>query len=337
MKRINRYLHSYLTQVRAHKYIQPQWTEETGTLRFTSLKRSRPPSDAEIGPDIRTYLQRSNPFLADLKAKYASLGWFDQSFWIDQAKRIDLIKFRRDWNYLSQLESRTDLLKYLFTTEYVESIDKEGLLWKMHEDSLFGISTFKVSSDLLASRDLLDSIMEIYFLKKHLGWESDEKSVLLDIAAGYGRFAYRWVEAFPRSHIYCIDAVPESTFLCDFYLRFRNVALSAETLPLYDMGKTNGMRFDLACNIHSRSECTLQSVRFWLDSLADLRVEHLFVVPHEGDFLTDEKDGARLSFLPEMKRHGYKLVAQEEKYTSTRLGSHWGIYPAIYNLFRLRS
>ena len=45
---------------------------------------------------------------------------------------------------------------------------------------------------------------------------------MLDIGAGYGRLAHRMSAAFPQLEDYCcVDAVPESTFLSEYYLRHR--------------------------------------------------------------------------------------------------------------------
>jgi hypothetical protein len=76
----------------------------------------------------------------------------------------------------------------------------------------------------------------------------------LDIGGGYGRFAYRLTTAFPGSLAYCVDAVPVSTFLCEYYLRYRDCAeYEAGAIPL-NIGEANLTRTDLAVNIHSFSE-----------------------------------------------------------------------------------
>ena len=57
---------------------------------------------------------------------------------------------------------------------------------------------------------------------------------LLDIGAGYGRLAHRLAESVPATEIMCTDAVPASTFLSEFYLRFRGVDNRATAVPHQD-------------------------------------------------------------------------------------------------------
>jgi len=138
---------------------------------------------------------------------------------------------------------------------YIRSIDTLGLLEKLGEDGAFGAVTF-VLADKTVSRDLLDSVGEIYFLERHIGLSSWAGGpTVLDIGAGYGRLAYRMVTAFPNVRSYvCTDAVSASTFVCEFYLRFRGVDVNAKAVALdeiQDELKRNPP--DIAVNIHGFS------------------------------------------------------------------------------------
>jgi SAM-dependent methyltransferase len=119
----------------------------------------------------------------------------------------------------------------MLTTYYVKTIDTLSLLNILHEDALFGAHVFDFNGKFIVSRDLLDSIVEIYFLERTLGISKTSYN-FLDIGAGYGRFAYRIVSSFPQGRVLCVDSVAESTFLCEYYLRFRGVEKRAETVPL---------------------------------------------------------------------------------------------------------
>jgi len=291
--------------------------------------------------DVKQYLRYSNPRLQELSTRYAELHLFKDSFWTGQAKRIDLVNFRGEWNYLAQLDYRDTVRKYLMTAAYVVALDDQHFLDRLSEDSLFGAITIKVLDDLVISRDLLDSILEIGFLGRHLNLGPEQNYVCLDIGAGYGRFAHRFTTLFPKSQVYCVDGVAVSTFLCEFYIRFRGFGANAEAVPLYDMSLLSNANIDFATNIHSWSECTLSTVKYWLDLLADLRVPFLFVVPNwldeEEMFLTIEPDGSKASFLPEIERHGYHLKVMEHKFRNSKLMVKYGIFNAPYVLFELKA
>jgi 2-polyprenyl-3-methyl-5-hydroxy-6-metoxy-1,4-benzoquinol methylase len=67
----------------------------------------------------------------------------------------------------------------------------------LEEDDDFGAEVFDFHGKVV-SRDLLDSIIEINFLDRHLGFSSRRAVNVLDIGAGYGRLAHRMATAFPK-------------------------------------------------------------------------------------------------------------------------------------------
>lgn len=330
------------TSYRKHNnrtYPRPVWGFTNGGRYVpVDIKTENVSSSTKINPAIRSYLQHSNPKLLKLQSRYSELNLFDESMWQGHSTVIELLNFRGVLSYLDQLESSLRLrpMIYMYTTAFIESMDTEHLLYRLKEDSMFGAITYLFGEDLLVSRDLLDSILEIYFIKRVLGLDFNNSCVGLDIGAGYGRFAHRFTAAFPKSHIYCTDAVAVSTFLCDFYIQFREFADQAQSVPLYELDSLSDRTFDFACNIHSWSECTLNAIRFWLDRLVDLRVPYLFVVPHEPLFLSLEKDGSRVSFLPEITSHGYRMIHSENKFGTLNLALNWGISNATYAIFKLK-
>jgi len=281
-------------------------------------------------PDIN-YLSPFNPRLLRLIEEYRALDYFDHSMWRTWPERVDLQNFRREGDYLAQLDYGMSEQKYWATLGYVGAVDDQNYLSLFSEDDLFGVVSFLIAGRRI-TRDLLDSVLEINFLRAHLGAAMADGLEVLDIGAGYGRFAHRLVAAFPKSRVRCVDAVPQSTFICEHYVKFRNFSDRAEVVSL---GQVVGMRgpIDIAVNIHSWSECTLKAINFWLDLITDLRVKHIFVVPHSTDFFTMETDGTRLCFLPTLKAHGYGLIRAVPKYSSPSM-QDVGLYPTTYYLFQ---
>jgi len=190
--------------------------------------------------------------------------------WQDShAATIDPERFRANNQYLY-----TAGYPHAETLAHIRGIEP-WLLTLLKEDDAFGCDTQMVNG-VVCSRDLLDSSLEITFLTR-VARRPNER--VIDIGAGYGRFAHRFTTAFPQSTVYCVDAVPISTLLCAKYLAYRGCDRAIVVSPdkLSEVGD-----LDLAVNIHSWSECTLAEVTWWLDWLAERRVPQLFVLPHDG-------------------------------------------------------
>lgn len=284
-------------------------------INAPAFKRTTLPNGAE------SYLHDDNPQLMDLRRRYAS---FDRNVttplvWTDDTVTADDIKyFRGDNAYIWQLRGKSlNAGGYALTTYYVKAIDELGLLDKLDEDEQFGNFTFQIDGRLV-SLDLLDSIIEILFLEKHLSLSTRHNLTVLDIGAGYGRLAHRMTSALPNIHSYlCTDAYAPSTFISEFYLRYRGS--KARVIPLYDIEKTLAAEtVELAVNIHSFSECRLEAIEWWLTLLERHHVKHLMIVPNTSD---PEGSGAALTtndgkdFQGIVETHGYKLVAKEPKYS----------------------
>ena len=165
----------------------------------------------------------------------------------------------------------------------------------------------------MISGDVLESVNELLFLQRQLDVLRTRDLRVLDIGAGYGRLAHRMTQAHDSLADYCcVDAIAESTFLCEYYLRFRGISPPARVVPLDQLGRLEAGKFDLAVNIHSFSEMPLAAIEWWLSQLAGLRVPHLFVVRNgaEGMFST-EPDGTRRDLMPLFADAGYRLAARE--------------------------
>jgi SAM-dependent methyltransferase len=306
---------------------------ETAVWRWLGKLTVGASRSGELAPETRTYLSPSNPVLTGLKARYAAVGGPEHSFWSFWEAKINLLKFRGESDYLSQAYFRNTQKRYELTSAYVEMIDADGWLRYLTEDRLFGVKTWDVLPGVLVTRDLLDSIIELHFLKEALGWKEKDDLRVLDIGAGYGRFAHRFVHLFPRGQIDCIDAIATSTFLCQFYLEFRGCAAQAHVVPFDRRSDLKSGAYSLALNVHSWSECSLPFVREWLGLLRDLRVPYLFIVPHRDDLTTKETDGSSKPYFDAMRRCGFRLVRKQRKFARSIVVDRAGIFPTNYYLF----
>lgn len=288
--------------------------------------------------DAAAYLRADNPRLLELERGYAE---FDGRVTTPLLWRpghvtaFDLRYFRGDNAYVWQIRDGASEVNYALTAYYVKSIDALGLLERLDEDELFGVHTFKALGRRV-SRDLLDSIVEIHFLERHLGLSSRPGFQVLDIGAGYGRLAHRMACALPQLGSYlCADAVPASTFLCDHYLRFRGVEDKARAVPLHQLDAILAEhRIDLAINIHSFPECTVEAIGWWLDLLRRHRVPRLMIVPnpaeHGGENLVTNT-GEPIERL--LASRGYRLAAKAPKYADPVV-QRYGVQPTWHYLFQ---
>lgn len=265
-------------------------------------------------------LSVDNPRLLELKRTYARLEIpaVSHHMWSPErvARHVELRYFRGDnlylWHYPEH--PRAMALTLFLYMRYLESRGGGPLLHRLSEDGLFGAWTTEVAGYGKISRDLLDSVSEILFLERQLGLLTRDSVRVLDVGAGYGRLAYRMTAAHPGVVDYCcVDAVPESTFLAEYYLQFRRGAPPARVVPL-DRVQTDlhPGDFDLAVNIHSFSECTLAAIDWWAQQLARLEVPYLFVVPNEAEgILSREVGGGYHDAIPVLAAAGYHPIASE--------------------------
>jgi hypothetical protein len=237
--------------------------------------------------------------IVELEREYAKLST-PHSFWAKHAGYIELDHFRGHNQFLSQDNG----YPYRLIVDHIKNDTFiEGIYNNLDEDHAFGCVTTTIDGKTV-SRDLLDSVLEISFL------ESSSIQItslsILDIGAGYGRFAHRLSE-FSTSKIYCTDAIPVSTMVCEKYIHFRQLK-NVHSVPLHELESLPPI--DLAVNIHSWSECTSEGVNFWLDWLVAHNVSYLFVSPHEETFDTDGPLGGP-SFRTSIESHGYNLIRRQ--------------------------
>lgn len=285
-----------------------------------------------------SYLRADNPRLLELSRRYAAfnpdvttpLVWRE-----GYVRDEDIPYFRGDNAYVWQKRGHNmNVLGYALAFYYLQSIDHLDLLGRLTEDDAFGNFTFPIAGREV-SRDLLDSVAELYFLDRELGIAARSDFTILDIGAGYGRLAHRSLTAFPSlGRYFCSDAVPHSTFISEYYLRYRGLADRATIVPLDEIERTlASQRIDLAVNIHSFSECRIAAIDWWVGLIARHRVEYLMLVPttDSGQRIVTV-DGANYAHI--MEKHGYRLVAKEQKYRDPVV-QKYAITPAFHFLFRL--
>jgi SAM-dependent methyltransferase len=246
--------------------------------------------------------------------------------------QIDPHGFRGSRAYIAQTRSTNNPIAYVATYYYTRQIDRLQLLEKLEEPGDFGIY-YQAVDGKKVSRDLLDTIQELYFLDRHLGIFDRPELSILDIGAGYGRLGAHLANAYEgRLNYACTDAVALSSFLCEYYLRIRNVDGRVRMLPLDEVTE-DAMRPDLAVNVHSFPECRVEAIGWWMDRLKDKGVPYLFVVPNPIDTAGKVlKNGAGEDFRSVIEERGYRLQACEPKYSDPAMQEH-GLSPTHYYLF----
>lgn len=281
--------------------------------------------DTSLPAGVLEELRPDNPKLLDLERRYRA---FDSpvcrhTLWSPAMRSgaEELRYFRGDTAYVWAYRAIGDAERrfYLYG-EYIRSLDRLGLFGaKLVEDGAFGCFTYRFEKLPTVSRDLLDSINELYFLERCCGALSGTGLRVLDIGAGYGRMAHRMLSANEGVKRYwCIDAIPRSTFLCDYHLRYRGLAGAADSravvIPLDQMETAIAPgSIDLAVNIHSFSEMCYEAIEGWIQWLARLKVPRLFIVPNQPELLsTESRDGhTHRNFSDILDRAGYRRVAHE--------------------------
>jgi SAM-dependent methyltransferase len=315
--------------------------------RVDSWRRSRRGhSGRGIAPADRAALCVTNPELEALRQRYAGVRDVIRRSPVWRSGSVagdDLLYFRGDNAYVFQYRDKNTPEKYVLTYFYLKTIDTLGLLDVFTEDGDYGVFTFstgdtdKDGNKRFVSRDLLDSVSELLFLERALQISQLPELKVLDIGAGYGRLAYRAVTALSNIATYfCIDAIPESTFLSSYYLS-RKGAAGTRVVAFDDQRDLVPGTIDLAVNIHSFSECSMEAVDYWVSRCAELKVEYLFIVPNmsvEGEKAVRMIDGT--DFSPLLAQYGYRLCHAEPKYGNPEV-QKYGVSPKWYYLFRATS
>lgn len=305
----------------------------------------KPDSNSSLNlPEGANYLLiPSNTRLTDLTQRYRAINHpvMNPSMWTEMfiQQEVDLYRFRAEGVYVWQRQEINTDAHYALSTYYLKSIDTLELWQRLSEDNLFGASVTQVAN-YTVSQDLLDSIAEIYFLERHLGLSHQSSFNILDVGAGYGRLAHRFVQALPKvGKVFCTDAIATSSFLCEYYLKFRGVAQSAISVPFDELVSTLAQHsVQLATSIHSFSECSIEAITGWLDLFARFQIPYLMLVPAALDndgkrLLSYEKDQSRVDYQPLLTKYGYQRIACDPKFLDPTVQAN-GISPTHHYLFK---
>lgn len=137
----------------------------------------------------------------------------------------------------------------------------------------YGANVINTQAQGPVTRMWLDSMCEINFLARQLPFDWFR---ILDIGAGYGRLAAAF-SPLVKSYT-CTDAVPISRFVCEYFTMKHCPSVKVLTPEeLWGMAA----QFDLAINVHSWSECSLESVEEWIGVIRALGINYLFTVVHD--------------------------------------------------------
>lgn len=293
-------------------------------LRSGIFRRKR--ARAAIQTELSLSIRRCS---TDLAETYRNLDLVHGAgVWSERhLNNFDVMKFRGDNVYVWQTRVFQEIhffVSYLFALK----VDKLGLHTKLTETGSYGVETFNFHGGLV-SRDLIDSIIEINYLDEKLQFSKSSNFHILDIGAGYGRFAKRIQEGFSNIKVSCIDAIPLSTCLSRVYLKDEIKAGKVTVHQLDTLDEVQEGEINLAINIHSFSEMSLPSIVTWVNFLLEKKIENIFIVPNGSSLaLNDGTDFGRI-----FDEAGYRIVSVDDKFGHPDY-SRFGIYPSTYFLLK---
>ena len=279
--------------------------------------------------------------LRQLSRAYASFcdAPRDHTYWGQYlAAGMNTSSFRGETAYMWQLRDGNVPLTLIATYLYLSSTPEGDLLKLCTEDGGFGVLGVNFSGETI-TRDRLDSVCELGFVRRKFGLTQTSTMTILDIGAGYGRLGHRIGQCFPNVTVLCTDAVPQSTALCRYYLRQRRASNKVIVVPLVDVETELQQRHvDIAISVNALSECSARTVQWWLDLLVRTNVRYVVLVPPSAsasgrEAYTIEQPGtARLSIIDLLEQRGYNRQALEAKYSDPAM-QRFGISPTYYHLF----
>ena len=192
----------------------------------------------------------------------------------DYVLRSFNINFRGENAFVWQEQLGDNKETYIEYYKIIKSIDKDNLLNKTIECGSYGCKSYDFDN-IKISRDLLDSILEIYFLKSF--FPNLNELSLLEIGGGYDRLCKRYLDCIPNSKYYITDAIPQSTFFSKLYLNGKNDSV----INLYDIPeKIKTLKIDIAVNIHSFPECNINDIEWWIKLINSNKIKYIFYVPN---------------------------------------------------------
>lgn len=245
--------------------------------------------------------------LSDLTKKYVKF-YNENNFnlspkqWQPVASPSILSKqFRGETDYVWQTRLGDGKEEYIQYYKQLKKIDKLNLFLKTKENGSHGCKTWEVEN-ILISRDLLDSIIEIYFLQKN--FDNLDKLNILEIGGGYGRLCKRYSDCFPNSKFYITDGIPYSTYVADIYLSESNY--QNKNLELYNLdSKLKNIKIDLAVNIHSFPEQNINDVEWWVKFILKHKIKYIFYVDN---FIHNSHSNINANILKIFNKYNYDII-----------------------------
>jgi SAM-dependent methyltransferase len=285
-------------------------------------------------------LHWDNPRLQYLRESYQAYTCEARfhTLWTDAyiRKEISLLDFRQESGFLWQYRDANTPAAYLATYYCLRASNDADILAACVEDKAFNPFAIEVADEVI-TRDRLDSVSELSFIRRMLNLRAGSRVNVLDIGSGYGRFAWRLIQCFTEATVVCADAIPESTFLCEFYLNYRNAGMRAKVCALPELSATlRGANIDIAVAINSLTECSAVANMWWIDQIRTSNIRYILVVPHSSfdggrEIYSTGRDRSITTLLEE---RGYKLRVKEAKYNTEPL-QRYGISPTYYHFFSL--
>ena len=267
-------------------------------------------------------LQRS----IELDELYKSLNLYPEDMGVWNRKhteRLDISNFRSDNVYVWQTRSSHEK-QYLVSYLLAKLQDHGKLLETISEDGAFGAETYEFLGEKV-SRDRVDSSLEINFLIETFSTEKLSNSRVLDIGAGYGRLAKNLCKVFPSIHVSCVDSIPISTAISEYYLQSQIDSGQITICDLAQLVEIPVNSIDLAINVHSFSEMSLESVKNWARFLKQIQVPRLFIVPNPSELRLNSGENFREIF----EENGYSVKVKRAKYPNGVEASLL-LYPSNY-------
>jgi hypothetical protein len=220
--------------------------------------------------DLEILIRKYNNFYVENDFNMSPTVWNQCDSYINESFNMN---FRGENAYVWQERLGDNRDTYQEYYKIVKSIDEDNLLSRTYEDGSYGCKSYDYDN-IKISRDLLDSVIEIYFLKSF--FKNLEELVLLEIGGGYGRLCKRYLDCFPESKYYITDAIPQSTYYSNVYLNDKDCIIK-----LYDIDETmKKIKIDIAVNIHSFPECNIKDIEWWIRLMDANKVRYIFYVPN---------------------------------------------------------
>lgn len=263
---------------------------------------------------------------SELHNRYTKFGLYprDLGVWDEKhLRKLDVSLFRSDNVYVWQTRELNEV-NYLVSYLAAKLLDKSNLFDSISESGEFGVEIYQFG-EVNVSRDLLDSILEINFLIEIVGLEAFSKMKVLDIGAGYGRLAKNLARIFPEIKIGCVDSIPISTAISEFYLKDEISLSQVRVYSIDEIDKISYRSFDLVTNIHSFSEMSIDSVETWISFIRKLGVPNVFVIPNPKELRLNTGQDFEAIF----NKYGYVVRQKMSKYP-VGIEEKYLLYPSNY-------